>query len=531
MDSFSDVEADDAVDFGPGRLPSQTFRLFAANVTRVGVQLALLPVLARIIAPEAFGLIALAMPVIVFTSILAEAGLVTGLVRSAVSPATESAVFWYAAAVGVGLTLAAALAAAPLGWAIGHRALTPMLWALSPILLLTCLTIAPSARLQRTGRFGAFALCEIGASLFAAAVALAAALHGWGAWSLAAQQLAQASARLGGNLVVARFRPRLVFGFALVRPVLALSAPMLGVNLLAYLSRSLDNLLIGAFIGPKALGFYAAAYQVVQAPEYVLGASVRTVTLPAIALAEGERDAARAIYLSAMRSLSVIAAPALVGCSLLAQPLVRLLLGPAWASAAPLAAILAPLGLAHSYFQLNTAVLLGLGAARTQLRMSLLTSLLGLTGIVAGIAWGPRGVALGYAAGTLLAAVFYILATLRALRAPLSLLAASIGRPYLATAAMALAVAAWQAHAAPAENPALTLLEGAGVGGLAYAAALLALGPGLLARDIRQLARAAGGGLGLSPAIAMPISGASSSRSGRSRDPDRARSGPPSRRE
>ena len=70
---------------GLSRLSAQTLPLFLANVARIAVQLALIPVLARIVSPEAFGLVALAMPIIIFTSILAEAGLVTGLVRSEVS--------------------------------------------------------------------------------------------------------------------------------------------------------------------------------------------------------------------------------------------------------------------------------------------------------------------------------------------------------------------------------------------------------------------------------------------------------------
>ncbi len=86
---------------GAARLTAQTAPLFVANVTRIMVQLALIPILARIISPEAFGLVALAMPIIIFTSILAEAGLVTGLVRSAVSISAESTAFWSTAVVGV----------------------------------------------------------------------------------------------------------------------------------------------------------------------------------------------------------------------------------------------------------------------------------------------------------------------------------------------------------------------------------------------------------------------------------------------
>src|ERR1700712_1969351 len=99
---------------GASRLTAQTAPLFLANVARIAVQLALIPVLARIISPEAFGLVALAMPIIIFTSILAEAGLVTGMVRSEVSVTAESTAFWFTAAVGVACAAAVCLIAFPI---------------------------------------------------------------------------------------------------------------------------------------------------------------------------------------------------------------------------------------------------------------------------------------------------------------------------------------------------------------------------------------------------------------------------------
>ena len=87
----------------PGVMARQTVRLFLASGGRIAIQILLIPVLARIIAPEAFGLVAMAMPVIIFVSILAEAGLVTGLVRTEVEQGAESSAFWFSAGVGAAM--------------------------------------------------------------------------------------------------------------------------------------------------------------------------------------------------------------------------------------------------------------------------------------------------------------------------------------------------------------------------------------------------------------------------------------------
>jgi hypothetical protein len=165
----------------PTRLPGRALALVVANATRMGLQLLLIPILARVIAPEAFGLVDLAAPIVVFISILAEAGLVTGLVRMRASLAAEQAAFWFSAAMGSACVAAAALLASPVGRAAHQPGLAPVLWTLSPALLLTCLSIVPSARLQRTGAFGAFAASELFACIAGAGVALWTAMHGWGA--------------------------------------------------------------------------------------------------------------------------------------------------------------------------------------------------------------------------------------------------------------------------------------------------------------------------------------------------------------
>ncbi len=457
----------------PTRLPGRALALVVANATRMGLQLLLIPILARVIAPEAFGLVDLAAPIVVFISILAEAGLVTGLVRMRASLAAEQAAFWFSAAMGSACVAAAALLASPVGRAAHQPGLAPVLWTLSPALLLTCLSIVPSARLQRTGAFGAFAASELFACIAGAGVALWTAMHGWGAQSLVAQQLTQSAVRLGAYMRLSRFRPRLTFDYGALAPVLTQSAPLLGANLLTYLSRSLDNILIGFFIGPRALGFYARAYQTIQVPEFALGASVRTAAMPAIAHAF-DRDAATAVYMRGLRTISLAATPLVIIASLKAEVLVRLALGPAWAPAAQLAAILAPLGLLHACYQLNTAALIGSGAGRTQFRVSALIAGLGLLGIIVGLPWGARGVAAGYAAGTLIAAGPSFLYVLRALGARPSRLISGVGRAGLAGLAMigALLLEGWLA---PARSPFWDLLQAALTGLLAYGLALLVL--------------------------------------------------------
>lgn len=449
----------------PHGLAGHTVRLFFTSGGKIAIQVLLIPVLARIIAPDAFGLVAMAMPVIVFVSILAEAGLVTGLVRTEVSPDAESSAFWFSAGVGAASAVLVAALAVPMGLAAGQPKLTPLLLALTPALAMASLAMVPSARLQRDGRFAAFGKVELLATAAAGAAALASALYGWNAFSLVAQQLTLAAVRLVGGLVASRFRPSAHYDHQDVKSLLRLASPMLGANLLAFVSRNLDNLLIGLLIGARPLGFYAIAYQVIQVPEYVLGASARTTVLPAIVQAK-TREERSAAYFGALGLLAALATPAAIGCCLEADNVVRLVLGPAWSSAAPLVAILAPLGVIYGCLQLNTAALAGLGDTRGQIASSLLTSAAGILGIVAGLHWGVRGVAFGFLTGTILAAgpnFFYVL---RALGAPARRLTSVFAFPLASGAVMVGALHWWRTfHAAPTAP--FTQMFTAGILGLA----------------------------------------------------------------
>jgi lipopolysaccharide exporter len=241
-------------------------------------------------------------------------------------------------------------------------------------------------------------------------------------------------------------------------------------------------------IGARALGFYATAYQVVQIPEFVLGSTVRTAVLPALVRSERDEAFARTLYLQSLGALSLVAAPVLALCTLSAEPIVRLVLGAAWAPAAPVIAILAPLGLVQSYFQLNTAMVTGLAQPSLQLRMSIITSLLGMIGIVAGLHWGPRAIALGYAAGATLAGVLFFNGVRGLLGLSWSVITQAVARPFAATAVMVFVVLAYRSPAAGLHASWARLAQDSLFALTLYAMAMAAMGPRRLARDVRELA-------------------------------------------
>jgi PST family polysaccharide transporter len=167
-----------------------TIAMSTVSVAKLGLQLLVLPILARVLGPESFGLIGLAWPFIVFTSVLTDAGLGTPLVREQnASRQLEATVFWISTAIGTVSAVLLCILAWPLAAAFSRPDLAPVLAALSPILMIGGSMTVPTARITRSRNFTIFAVGEVLAVSLSAAVGLLAAFWGYGVWSLIIQQL------------------------------------------------------------------------------------------------------------------------------------------------------------------------------------------------------------------------------------------------------------------------------------------------------------------------------------------------------
>ncbi|WP_170979388.1 oligosaccharide flippase family protein [Roseomonas sp. HF4] len=466
--------------------------LSGANAFRLVIQFLLFPVLARLLSPAEFGLVALAMPVVFVVMTMGEGGMVPAVVR-APDPLgqVEATMFWVALANGTVLALLLMAAAPWIAAALSHEEIAPILRWLAPTLVLGALCSVPSARVQKGGATWIFAVGEVAATVAGAAAALHGALDGWGAWSLVAQQLVlwtvKAVVLLSLAGARARARPgRRAFGY-LVRH----GAPMLGTNLLALVSRSADCVIVGRLLGVEPLGLYALAVQIVRIPEAVLVGPVFVSLLPAIVRLDADRPAAARLFATALRMMLTFAAPMMLGLAVVADLAVAILLGPRWAGTTSVLMLLAPAAMAQAVGWLSMAVLLGRGRSGLQFRVALLGTALTLAGLLAGAAHGLAGVAAGIAVATFAGGGAYLVAAMRELRLSPGALAAATWPPLVAAMVMAGGVIVLRRLLPPSLDalPAIAVTIPGGV--LLYLGALVVLAPATLAADLRRFRRRA----------------------------------------
>ncbi|HVV66172.1 MAG TPA: oligosaccharide flippase family protein [Rhizomicrobium sp.] len=460
--------------------------LSSASVSKLALQCVLIPVFARLLGPDAFGLMSLAMSFVLLANMLSDGGMASALVRvESPDPALESTVYWISAIIGLALAAAIALAAWPLSRAYSQPELFYVMLALAPILVASsCLSVA-NARIVRWQRFDAFAAGDVGCAALGAAVGLTLAFRGFGVWSLVGQQLAFWSAKTAWVSHVAAFRPAAVLRFRSARPLLRFSANNLAANIADFVGKNVPVLIVGGALGVGPVARYAMAYQLSRVAEMVVSEPVSLAAFSAVAATKSPRQAA-GFVLTALRILMLALAPLFCGLALTADLVAQAALGPRWTGAGPAIAALTPGALLLCLYRFATAVLLGAGRAERTLKLTVVTAIALALGTLAGVRGGVTAAILGFS----LAATMLLPLYVRSLARPMRLTARqtlATAIPSLApTAAMALAVLAARAEsvgAAPFERLGLSVV----IGALVYGAVAFLFERNRIRADLERL--------------------------------------------
>jgi O-antigen/teichoic acid export membrane protein len=371
---------------------------------RQATLLATTVLLSRLLGPESLGLMSMAVVVLGFLELFRDLGSGAAVVqRRELGPALLDTLFWLNLAAG--LACAALLVAlAPLAARFfGEPAVAPLLQLLALGVVVNSLGVVQQALLQRAVAFRAIAGVELVAALCGAIVAVALALSGAGVWSLAAQSLATALTATPLFWLLSGFHPRLRFDPAALRAVAGFSGGLVGFNVVNYAARNADNLLIGRVLGPASLGLYSLAYRLMLYPVQLLAQIATRVLFPLLSRVEDEARFRRA-YLELSAAIALVAAPIYVAMGALSDPLALALLGPAWAGAAPLLAIFAPVGLFQALTNPTGLIYQARGRTDLLLAWGVGSSAVMVAAFVIGLRWGATGVAAAYALSMLLLA-------------------------------------------------------------------------------------------------------------------------------
>ncbi|MGH8523400.1 MAG: MOP flippase family protein, partial [Gammaproteobacteria bacterium] len=355
-------------------------------------------VLARLLSPTDFGLVAMAAVFVGFIELLRDMGTGAGIVQTS-RPTDEllSSVFWLNVGLGVVAT-ALLLALAPLAAMLFRESrLILVLQGLSISVLFAALSVVQTSLLTRQMRFRRLAIVELTGSLAGGVLGIALALSGYAVWSLVWQSVCSVLLVSAGTCLVSEWRPRFVFQLSSLRSILGFSANLTGFNLLNYFVRNADNFLIGRYLGAQNLGLYDLAYRVMLYPLHLVSWALGRALFPVYARMQTDHARLGAAYLKVTRAIALIVFPMMLGLVAVAEPFVQTVVGAAWSSVTPLLFILGPLA---AYQAIGTTVghiYQATGRTDVLLRWGAGAGTLLVASFVVGLQWGIVGVAACYA--------------------------------------------------------------------------------------------------------------------------------------
>ena len=334
-------------------------------ILRIG-NFAMSLIMARLIAPEQFGVFAVALTTWSILGTLAEFGLGTDLIRARDFAGRAPTVASVGLLTSGLLALGMAVGAGPIAAAFNSPESAPVIRVMAISLLIFGFSIVPAAYLQREIRQGTvFAVNACGLVASAATMSVLAVL-GYGPMALALGQVVSQLVIVVGLYLTARIPLRFAFDREIAKESAQFCLPLATANLLSWLLLSIDNLVVSRVLGPTQLGLYALAFNISSWPMNAVGQSIRVVALPAFSRVGSTAQRSRALVAAngPLWAISVLMGTVL---ATLATPIVVFLYGERWAGAAVALVGLGVFGALRVAFDLMATFLIAVGATRAVL--------------------------------------------------------------------------------------------------------------------------------------------------------------------
>lgn len=345
-----------------------------AAVVRAALQLAQVSVLARLLAPEDYGLMAMVSVVVGFAGIFADLGVNSAIIqRQSVTQEQRSSLFWLNVGISAGLTLIVIAASPLLAMFFGDKRLIPLLMLAATTFVLAAVGLQVRMAAEKALNFRPVVFVEIGAAILGFATAVISALAGVGVYALIYGSLmgALTQTTLSWLVLAQGWRPLWRLRGSEVRPFLGFGSALVANNIVNHINSTIDLLLGGRLLSATALGMYSLPRNLVLQLQFMINPIITRVGFPLIAQVQADVPKVRSIYLQTLNMTASTNAPLYIGIAFFTPEIVRIMFGEKWGGTVEVMRILAIWGFVRSTANPVGSLLLGMGRADLNLKWNL----------------------------------------------------------------------------------------------------------------------------------------------------------------
>ena len=369
----------------------------AARSINIITQVASTILLARLLSPHDFGLVAMVLALVGFAPLLIDLGTTDASTqKTRITEVEISTLFWFNIAIGAALTVLLVSTSGFIASIFGEPALTGIALLSSLTFIMAAVSNQHYALMRRAMQFRQVATIDISANVIGTIVAIIMAFTGWGYWALVAKPVVTSGLTAVGVWMSCRWvpgRPRLT---PEVKELVGFGVGVTSFAVTDYMTKSADRLALGYFYGAGPLGYFQNAFLLYSNLLSILTESLHNVAVAGLSKLRDNVEELKRSWASALSLVSFVTSGLFAGLAVTGQDFVVLLLGEKWAPAGPLLCIFAVRGIAHSVERSLGWLHVPAGRSDRWMRWGFISAGVQLAALVVGLPFGLIGVATAY---------------------------------------------------------------------------------------------------------------------------------------
>lgn len=361
-----------------------------------GIQFIVQIILARLLSPEEYGIIAIVMVFILLANVFVESGFNTALIQKKDADEVDfSSVLYLSLGVATILYVVIFFTAPFIASFYDQTILIQVLRVLSITIFIGAFNSIQNAYVARNMLFKKLFTSSLGSVTISGVVGIIAAYSGLGVWALVLQQLTSQLAVAVILWFTVKWRPHIIFSTTRVKSLFSYGSKLLAAGLLDTLYSNLRTLIIGRMYTPSMLGYYNRGQQFPQLIVSNINGSIQSVMLPALSAHQDDRKRVKEMMRRAVVSSSFLIFPMMVGMAVVAEPLVKIVLTEKWLPAVPFLQIACFTFALWPIHTANLQAINAMGRSDIFLRLEIIKKIMGLIVLGVSLPFGVYAIALG----------------------------------------------------------------------------------------------------------------------------------------
>lgn len=362
---------------------------FLDNLSSSGITFLVGLVLARILTPEEYGVMAMIMIFIAVSTSIVDSGFSNALIRKLDANNTDyNTVFHFNLVVSVLLYVLLYIGSPYISIFFKEPLLTDLMRVVGLVLIINALAIIPRTIFVRNVDFKIQTKISLISSVTSGVVGIGMALYGHGVWSLVGQQLSRQFLNTVLLWMYCKWRPAFEFSKKTFNELFGFGSKLLISGLIDTLYREIYSLIIGRFYTPSDLGQYTRANQFNTIFSSNLTTVVQRVSYPVLSSIQNENERLKEAYRRVIKTTMLITFACMLGLAAVAKPLIIILIGEKWLPSVYFLQIICFSGMLYPLHAINLNILQVKGRSDIFLKLEIIKKIIGIIPIIIGILYG-----------------------------------------------------------------------------------------------------------------------------------------------